>query len=179
MSAQSRSKELIRLTYCSTATFAESNQSAGIEKEVARILMQSRRNNPKRELGGVLHYGNGYFFQTLEGQRDNVNERYEKIVTDPRHRDVELLSVQRVSDRLFPDWSMKYVAVESQIREMLEKNGMKEFQPYGFDEAFCERLIRCFVEQRDATREPRRQPGNRKPDLPPQKRSIWQRLFGG
>ena len=165
------------MTYCSTATFDSREQSAGVEKEVARILMQSRRNNPKLEIGGVLHYGNGYFFQTLEGNRKHVNERYEKIATDSRHRDVELLSVKPVSERLFPDWSMKYVAVEARIRELLEANGLQRFEPYSFDEAFCERLIRCFVEQPDATREQSAQPGNR--DLSSNgKRSVWKRIVG-
>ena len=170
------------MTYCSTATFDSREQSAGVEKEVARILMQSRRNNPKLEIGGVLHYGNPapIFLPDSRRQRfrKHVNERYEKIATDSRHRDVELLSVKPVSERLFPDWSMKYVAVEARIRrELLEANGLQRFEPYSFDEAFCARLIRCFVEQPDATREKGAQPGNRDHSSNG-KRSVWKRIFG-
>jgi hypothetical protein len=177
MSKENRSNELIRLIYCSTATFASQEGTSGVEKEVARILMESRRNNPKLELGGVLHYGNGCFFQALEGKRKLVNERYEKIVNDARHRDVELLSVQRIDERLFPDWSMKYVAVEEKIRDLLAESGLTEFNPYSFDEAFCDRLIRCFVEQRDASERPKGQPGNRV-EPASVRPSLWQRLFG-
>lgn len=184
MSNKSRSDELIRLIYCSTSNFESRERSSGVETEVARILMQSRRNNPKLELGGVLHYGNGYFFQALEGRRKNVNECYEKIVNDPRHHDVQLLSVQRVSERLFPDWSMKYVAVEERIRDLLQSNDMDRFEPYSFDEAFCERLIRCFVEQPDASGEEGEgegtasRPGRREPGASSPRQSIWSRIFG-
>lgn len=178
MASQSRSDELIRLTYCSTATFDSKEKTAGVEHEVARILMESRRNNPRKEIGGVLHYGNGYFFQALEGRRKDVNERYEKIVKDERHRDVELLAVHPVSERLFPDWSMKYVAVETRISDLLDQHGKTQFEPYEFDEAFCAKLIQCFVEQPDATAQPKTQPGNRQPDAAPGRQSLWQRLFG-
>ena len=188
MTEQNRSDELIRLTYCSTANFESMEKTNGVELEVARILMESRRNNPKKEIGGVLHYGNGFFFQALEGKRKDVNERYEKIVKDPRHRDVELLVVHPVGRRLFPDWSMKYVAVETRISDLLKKHGKSAFKPYEFNEAFCEELIQCFVEQADASNQEdmqasspnriNRQPGNRKPDPAPARKSLWGRLFG-
>ena len=40
--------DLQRMVYASRATFAPSLQGSGIELDVARILMQSRRNNPRR-----------------------------------------------------------------------------------------------------------------------------------
>ena len=59
--------KLVQLIYASRATFAPNLASGGIEKEVGRVLVQSRRNNPKKEIGGVLYYGDGCFFQCLEG----------------------------------------------------------------------------------------------------------------
>ena len=56
---------LIRLIYVSRANFEPAKESGGIEPTVARILMQSRRNNPKEQIGGVLYFGDGYFFQCL------------------------------------------------------------------------------------------------------------------
>lgn len=179
MPASNRSDELIRLTYCSTATFNSLEQSSGVEREVARILMESRRNNPRKEIGGVLHYGNGYFFQALEGRRQDVNERYEKIVQDKRHRDVELLAVHAVDERMFPDWSMKYVSVEARISDLLAEHGMDQFQPYQFDEDFCEQLIQCFVKQPNADQGSPRQPGNREPESKAAGKPFWKRIFGG
>ena len=181
MSSENRSEDLIRLTYCSTATFESSEGQGSVEREVARILMESRRNNPKFHIGGVLHYGNGYFFQALEGLRKPVNERYERIVADNRHRKVELLSVSKVNERMFPDWSMKYVAVETRIRDLLARHGIQSFNPYGFDEDLCEELMRCFVEEADEA-EALPKAGDRKPvreeDTIRRKPSFLARLFG-
>lgn len=143
------SNELVRLNYASTATF-EPNVSGGIEVSVARILAESRRNNSRLKIGGVLHYGNGYFFQCLEGDRDVVNERYHRISQDDRHKDVQLLSFDKVSRRMFPDWSMKYLPIEGQIRALLAKRKMT-FDPYRFDNAMLEELLQVCVVGSDPT----------------------------
>ena len=54
---------LIRLIYVSTARFKAAKSHEGIEPTVARILMSSRSKNPQHQIGGVLYYGDGYFFQ--------------------------------------------------------------------------------------------------------------------
>lgn len=135
------SQLLTRLTYASKANFTF-NKDGSIEAEVARILLQSRRNNPKDSIGGVLHYGNGYFFQCLEGERDSVNKVYEKIAKDPRHTDVQLLTMQSIDTRLFSDWSMKYLPVEEDLNTLLEQFGMASFDPYAMDE----KMINAFLE---------------------------------
>lgn len=140
---------LVRLVYASTATFAAS-ASGGVELEVGRILTVSRRNNRERDIGGMLHYGNGYFFQALEGPRDAVNETYSRISTDPRHEDVHILSVRNVEERLFEDWTMKYLPSQSDIRALLDSRGL-QFNPYLFDEAFSEQFLRACIRAQDPT----------------------------
>lgn len=142
---------LVRLVYASTATF-EGNASGGVELEVGRILGVSRRNNRERDIGGMLHYGNGYFFQVLEGPRDAVNEAYNRISTDPRHKDVHILSVKNVDARMFEDWTMKYLPSQSGIRELLASRG-REFNPYQFDEKFSEEFVRACMRAQDPTAE--------------------------
>jgi hypothetical protein len=71
-----RMADLQRMVYASRATFAPSRQGNGIDVEVARILMQSRRNNPRRGLVGALYYGDGAFFQCLEGEPAAIDEVY-------------------------------------------------------------------------------------------------------
>ena len=135
---------LVRLTYASTATF-QSDIKGGIESEVARVLLQSRRNNPKANLGGVLHFGNGYFFQCLEGPRDQVNRVYQKISQDTRHRNVQVLSTQSVDQRLFSDWSMKYLPLEENLSRLLETHGQKQFDPYGLNDTMIDALLHACV----------------------------------
>ena len=63
---------LIRLAYASRASFRPSGNASGVEPEVGRILMTSLRNNPREGIVGGLYYGDGYFFQYLEGEGDAV-----------------------------------------------------------------------------------------------------------
>jgi hypothetical protein len=143
-------EHIIRLTYVSTATFKE-NQSGGIEAEVARILIQSRNNNARAKVGGVLHYGNGYFFQCLEGETKQVNETYARINKDPRHKDVHILGAGKVSQRIFSDWSMKYMPIESSIKLLLTKHGYTSFDPYKFDAQIVDELLAECVKGVDLT----------------------------
>ena len=46
------STDLICLSYCSTASFASAPRGFGVDPEVTRILVHSRRNNKRRNVGG-------------------------------------------------------------------------------------------------------------------------------
>ena len=136
--------DLIRLVYASRANFEAAADGSGIEPTVARILLQSRRNNPPRQIGGVLYYGNGCFFQCLEGRRDAVNALSQKIMRDERHGDFQILKVNPVETRLFADWSMKYIPLEASIKELLRRHGQKEFDPYRFDDRLLDDMVELF-----------------------------------
>ena len=66
---------LIQMIYISRSTFAQAEITNGIEPNVARILLKSRANNKKNGLVGVLYFGNGCFFQCLEGAAETVQAR--------------------------------------------------------------------------------------------------------
>ncbi len=135
---------LIRLVYASRANFKAASSQGGVEPTVARILFQSRRNNPREELGGVLYYGNGYFFQCLEGEAEAVNLLLAKLQNDDRHTDVKTLSIEPVHERLFSAWSMKYVPVESSIKDLLQRYGKKEFNPFELSAPLIQDMLVLF-----------------------------------
>lgn len=168
-------EDLVRLNYASTATF-EPNEAGGIEIEVGRILAQSRRNNKALAVGGVLHYGNGFFFQALEGERPAVTELYQRISGDPRHRDVRTLSLEPVAERLFADWSMKYVPLEDQIQRLLDRHKIA-FDPYRFNETFINEFLHLCVFGEDPTAELEEQ-AEREAAAGGDKRPWWKRLLG-
>lgn len=169
---------LLRLTYASTAEFEPVYNSPGIEVSVARILMQSRRNNPKRRIGGVLHYGDGYFFQCLEGPRDQVNDVYQVIAADPRHRDVQLLSALTPDERAFGNWSMKYVPVEGTIKTLLARHGVERFQPYEFSDQLVNELLRECIRGGDPTARTIEPHAAAPGDRPSNRPGLWARLLG-
>jgi hypothetical protein len=72
------------------------------------LLLQSRRNNKRLGLSGMLLYRATYFLQVLEGPDDVVRDRMAIIASDPRHADVNVLLDEHIADRLFPAWTMGY-----------------------------------------------------------------------
>ena len=145
--------KLIRLIYISTTTNPVDPSKKGIQTDIGRILMQSRRNNPRSNVGGVLYFRNNYFLQCLEGEEQAVKDIYDRIALDPRHSKVRIVSAKRVDRRLFSDWSMKYVASEDNITRLLKLNGYQEFLPYEFNEEMFDRLLGLFVISKDPTGE--------------------------
>ncbi len=96
---------LVRLMYASRAVPAID------QEELVAILKQSKVNNPKLGVTGVLCacFDSRVFMQVLEGGRSAVNQLYNRIAVDPRHTDVELLSYDEISERRFAGWSMGQV----------------------------------------------------------------------
>jgi len=137
---------LIRLAYASEATFAASAIEKGIEPNVARILVSSRRNNPRHGLVGGLYYGDSCFFQYLEGEEEAVRQLYEKIRKDSRHRNVTTLLDEPLTERTFTDWSMKYVPVAGDVSAFLARNGLRSFNPFEFNATHCEEMVRLIRE---------------------------------
>ena len=96
---------LVRLMYASRAA---ANLDA---EEVSAILRKSRATNAREGITGALCLCNhGHLFiQVLEGGRDAVSRRYNRIACDPRHSDVTLLSFEEIGERRFAGWSMGQV----------------------------------------------------------------------
>lgn len=136
--------QLMRVTYVSRSTFKPFGAQSGIEPNVARILSQSRRNNMHRNLVGVLYYGNGCFFQCLEGNSDDIEKLLESLRRDPRHRDLEILSREPIEYLSFMDWNMKYVSVDQKVQELLKQHQMKRFDPYQFNTEMIQQLVNVF-----------------------------------
>ncbi|GIQ77839.1 BLUF domain-containing protein [Bradyrhizobium sp. RD5-C2] len=94
------------LIYVSRSTGNLRDSSAS---EIIRsILAQSRAKNAWLGVTGALLFSEGYFCQVLEGERAAVEEIFSAIESDPRHRDITLLTFRPATPRRFPDWSMAY-----------------------------------------------------------------------
>ncbi len=96
---------LVRLLYASRAVPAVDHE------ELIAILKKCKSNNPALGVTGVLCFSQGIFLQALEGGRSAVNKLYNRIATDPRHTDVELLAYEEIGERQFAGWSMGQVDV--------------------------------------------------------------------
>jgi hypothetical protein len=116
---------LVRLLYASR-TAAPLTASV-----VDSILEQSRTNNPRQGITGVLCCSDDFFVQVLEGDRDAVCELYNAIVRDDRHVNVRLLKYDEISERRFNSWTMGQVNLATVNPSLLLKySAHAKFDPF-------------------------------------------------
>lgn len=144
-------KRLIQLIYISRSTFTPQGLQMGIESNVARILAKSRINNRRNGLVGVLYFGDGCFFQCLEGEETAVDTLFAKLAADNRHKDIIVFSRKMVSALSFPDWAMKYVPIEKPMTQLLQSRGYKTFDPYKFDAEMIQSVMSLLHASTDPT----------------------------
>ena len=104
---------LYTFVYCSRAT-------EGVDDaEVDRIVEAAQRRNINRGITGVLVFGNGVFFQLLEGPAVEIKKLIANLHCDPRHCDVVSLDwSEERRERLYPNWEMERVEADD-IRAVL------------------------------------------------------------
>ncbi|TAK43205.1 MAG: BLUF domain-containing protein [Betaproteobacteria bacterium] len=106
---------LVRLLYASRS-------AKPVEHDVVEsILAQSRRHNPELGVTGILCQSGELFMQVLEGGRAAVNQLYNQIVRDARHRDVVILHYEEITERHFSAWTMGQVNLAKVNRSTLLK----------------------------------------------------------
>lgn len=98
---QPESDQVFRLAYTSRAV-AKMPRDA-----VVCLARDAAANNRRTEVTGVLLADAGVFVQWLEGPKAHVDALMARIATDPRHRDVSVLSAGWAAERRFPDWPMQ------------------------------------------------------------------------
>jgi hypothetical protein len=124
---------LIRLLYVSRAVGPQTTTVT------ARLLAEAQAFNHAQAIGGVLCQGQGLYLQVLEGERSAVNRLVARIMADPRHQDVELLSLEEITERRFPDWSMAHVVLRDD--DPMIRLHHPEFDPKAASGAFVLQLV--------------------------------------
>lgn len=140
---------LYRLLYVSSASRRMSKQ------ELIDLLQQSRRNNERRGLTGMLLYKDGDFLQVLEGEESAVREVFARIDRDPRHSGTVVLMQGPVDQRLFGQWAMGFR--ETSDAELQRLPGFSDFMNHSLsaaalarqdDPSGCLELLLMFRQQR-------------------------------
>lgn len=144
-------KKLLQIIYISRSTFESPEVVNKIEPNVARILAKSRVNNRKNNLVGVLYFGDGVFFQCLEGEEDAVNTLLAKLNADPRHKDLKIISKKYIDRLSFGEWAMKFAPLDEQITKFLKENGFQTFDPYLFSGEIINKFLNQLFDANDPT----------------------------
>jgi hypothetical protein len=79
-------------------------------RDIDEIVETSQKNNPTRNITGMLMASGDLFYQLLEGPKDEIDSLYTRICKDPRHEQVLLLESEVGDfDRICPDWAMQKI----------------------------------------------------------------------
>jgi len=128
---------LVRLIYAST--FKSSTVDAS---ELSRIHKTASEVNAKHDITGILVFGDEYFLQCIEGEREAVNQLYANIMADPRHERSVLLDYSEVSSRDFDEWSMKLVMLTAERSKTIRRFSAKSvFNPYNLSGQSARELL--------------------------------------
>ena len=82
-------------------------------EQLPKILEVSRENNPALGITGALFAADDYILQVLEGGRTALTTLLGTIMQDTRHTDFVLALFDDIEQRMFGDWSMADVTVQT------------------------------------------------------------------
>jgi hypothetical protein len=124
---------LVRLFYVSTAVGPQTTAVTG------SLLEHSRKNNQANGVTGILCQGKGLYLQVLEGPRPAVNLTYQRIAQDSRHKRLELLSYEHITQRQYGNWSMALVDLSASDPMVLMNH--TDFDPYAANDVAMARNL--------------------------------------
>lgn len=116
-------KELIHIIYASAATSPISGEM------LLEMLDRFRNKNARLGITGMLLHSDGSFFQVLEGEKNAVEQLFERIQQDQRHASVTVIIREPIVTRAFSEWSMAFA--EATPKQLEEINGLNDFFQQG------------------------------------------------
>lgn len=83
-----------------------SNFSENLDQNsISELISNVDTKNKSRGITGLLIIRNKHFFQILEGKKEKIDELFEIIRMDSRHRGIIKLLDTRIEDRIFKDYN--------------------------------------------------------------------------
>ena len=91
------------------------------------IAEVANKLNKIDNITGILCYGNGYFFQYVEGTEQALTNLKNRLLLDDRHKDIKILDFSAIDERRFKGWSLRSITLE---RWMVNEPKLKAFMPF-------------------------------------------------
>ena len=115
--------DLCQLVYLSHIT-STGLASASTLNDIAEVAIE---RNQADNITGILCYGNGYFFQCVEGSEQALTNLKNRLLVDDRHKDLKILDFSAIAERRFAGWSLRSITLE---RWMMNEPKLKSFMPF-------------------------------------------------
>ncbi|MPW44705.1 BLUF domain-containing protein [Acinetobacter guerrae] len=109
--------------------------------DLREILTTAMHFNYVHKIQGVLYFADNYFFQCLEGEKEQVLKLLDSIKSDPRHSHFHILDEKFSEQVNFQNWSMKYVSKRSEIKSFFAEIGSETFNPFLLKADLLEKLL--------------------------------------
>ena len=111
------SSQVCQAVYVSTAT-------EPIRAECVRQIIEiSKGRNAMLGITGILLYANERFLGTLEGPKWAVQDTIDRVRTDYRHKNFDMLRFEYGTGRLFKDWQMS-------LQDFAELENLPSLSPF-------------------------------------------------
>lgn len=94
------------------------------------IADTSIKNNKDNNITGILCYGNGYFFQCVEGSEQALTNLKNQLLMDNRHKDFQTLDFSAIAARRFQGWSLRSIVLERWLTKDPKIKALMPFKPY-------------------------------------------------
>ncbi|MBB5763678.1 hypothetical protein HNR01_003311 [Methylorubrum rhodesianum] len=98
-SMKNKRTSLVHLIYFSRLTI--SNEPALRAKQIGDITRQAQKKNEFAVITSFLIIDQNFAIQVVEGERQSVNETFQRIAADSRHRDVQIVEWREIAKREF------------------------------------------------------------------------------
>lgn len=82
------------------------------DQDLERLLRQSRHDNERHGITGILFYSHGNIAQLFEGEPEIADALFARIAHDGRHSHVQKLIDRPIASRSFSGWSMAFHPIE-------------------------------------------------------------------
>ena len=120
--------DLCQLVYISRIT-STGLSSPSTLNDISEIAIE---RNQTDEITGILCYGNGYFFQCVEGSEQALTNLKNRLLADERHKNMEILDFSAIDERRFSSWSLRSITLERWMTRDPVLKKLMPFKPYSW-----------------------------------------------
>ncbi len=131
-----------QLIYASAIEPSGFDSQRPLRTQLDLMLDKARRRNSEVGVTGILLYSGGHFLQVLEGHQRVLATLFDRIASDPRHKNVIQLGWIQTTERLFGKWYMGLLNLDEQadLDPQLFENFRKRLGA-GLDDGIARRQV--------------------------------------
>lgn len=108
------------------------------------ISNEALRFNSRHAITGFLSFGNGYFFQYIEGPKDQLEILTAKIAADSRYQKFKIILQGAQDNRRFAEWAMFCINLEQTSLDERIASQFEDFEPLNWSQSRANEMINEF-----------------------------------